>query len=373
MVSWRGTVEDMAINELFGGAYAGSRVLVTGHTGFKGSWLCLWLHKMGAEVIGMSLPPSTVPAHWPLLALDQVRELEVDLRDGESVRRAVDSAKPTIVFHLAAQALVRRGYKEPAETFSTNVIGLVNLLEALRDCASVKVLVNATTDKVYLEHVAASGYREGDALGGHDPYSTSKACAELISDCYRKSYFSGADRPGLRVATARAGNVIGGGDWAEDRLVPDLVRAVVAGTPLLLRNPTAIRPWQHVLDPLSGYLRLGQGLLGGEPVDGPWNFGPGENASVPVSALVDSIALRWPGLRCEPGRGPHPYEATTLRLDCSKSERELGWRPVWDAAESIAHTVAWYRAFHESGEILSNDDLDAYIRDARDADLSWAT
>ena len=360
------------MNQLFGGAYAGTRVLVTGHTGFKGSWLCLWLRALGAQVNGLALAPDTAPAHWALLQLEDVRDLRFDMRDAAAVREVVTALRPQVVFHLAAQALVRRSYVDPVETFGTNVMGLVHLFEALRGCDSVQAVINATTDKVYLEQATAYGYDEQHPLGGHDPYSTSKACAELISECYRKSYFTGARKHGPRVATARAGNVIGGGDWAADRLVPDLVRAAMAGTPLRVRNPDAVRPWQHVLEPLSGYLRLGQALLAGDAAEGPWNFGPAADATMSVATLVTRLCEQWPGVHDESCPGPHPREATTLRLDCGKAARELGWRPVWDATRTTERTIDWYRAFHEHGELRSNADLTVYVSDARAAGLGWA-
>lgn len=362
----------MDLKGLFDDVYAGRRVLVTGHTGFKGSWLCLWLQAMGAHVSGLALPPPREPAHWLLLRLDGVKNLQVDLRDRRAVCAAIGELQPQIVFHLAAQALVRRSYADPVETFTTNVMGLVNVYEAVRGCAAVRAVVNATTDKVYVERPAPNGYHEDCALGGDDPYSTSKACAELVSACYRKSYFTGVNRSGPPLATARAGNVIGGGDWADDRLVPDLVRAVLAGSPLRIRNPEAIRPWQHVLDPLSGYLRLGQDLLNGKGVEGPWNFGPSSDATLSVRALVAQMQRHWPDFAIEPANGQHPHEVATLKLDCGKSARQLGWRPVWPADMAIARTIDWYRAFHEGGEVRSRDDLRVYVADARAARLGWA-
>ncbi|RYD15545.1 MAG: CDP-glucose 4,6-dehydratase [Lysobacteraceae bacterium] len=360
------------MKQLFHGAYAGTRVLVTGHTGFKGSWLCLWLHAMGADIHALALPPAAEPCHWSLLGLADVRERHVDVRDASALRAALADARPEIVFHLAAQSLVRPGYLQPSDTFATNVAGVVNLFEAVRACASVRAVVNVTTDKVYREPPGESGYAEDDALGGHDPYSTSKACAELVTDCYRKSYFTGAGHPGPRLASARAGNVIGGGDWAEDRLVPDMVRAAAAGTPLRLRHPDAVRPWQHVLDCLSGYLRLGQGLLAGAALEGAWNFGPEPASALPVREVVAHVQAVWPRLGVESAPGPHPREAGVLTLDCRKATALLDWRPVWDAQRAIQRTMDWYRAFDERGDVRSSTDLRAYVDAARDAGLAWA-
>jgi len=363
-------MESLVLNGLFGGAYSGCKVLLTGHTGFKGSWLSLWLTTLGARVTGLALAPDTKPSHWSLLVLDKVEDLRVDLRDASAVVRAMERTQPEIVFHLAAQPLVRRSYQEPEATFETNVMGLVHLLQAVRDCPSVRAVINVTTDKVYLDAITA-GYREDDPLGGHDPYSTSKACAELVSACYRKSYFSSTAR--TRSATARAGNVIGGGDWSEDRLVPDIVRAASTGSVLKIRNPDAVRPWQHVLEPLSGYLRLGQCLLAGEAVEGAWNFGPSVDATLPVRALVARMQAAWPGLGCEVEPGPHPHEADILRLDCSKAERMLGWCPVWNADTTLQRTSRWYQMFYDHGTVLSTDDLKDYVAAARTGGLSWAT
>ncbi len=368
-------MEALGLSTLFGGAYAGRRVLITGHTGFKGSWLALWLHSLGANVAGLALDPEHSPSHWQQLGLPVAMDARSDLRDAGAVQDALAQFQPEIVFHLAAQALVRRSYREPAATFAANVGGLVNLFEAVRGCASVRAVVNATTDKVYESQVAPGGYRESDPLGGHDPYSASKACAEIVSASYRRSFFSVPDAGGRRVgvATARAGNVVGGGDWAEDRLVPDLVRAATSGTRLVLRNPRATRPWQHVLEPLSGYLLLGQKLLAGEPVDEAWNFGPAPNATLEVGEVVRRLQEQWPAFDVAHDDGPHPYEATLLALDCRKSEQQLGWRPVWDASTTLQRTVDWYRAIDRSGDLRSVDDLAAFVADARHAGLAWAS
>jgi len=367
-------VEALGLSRQFGGCYAGLRVLVTGHTGFKGSWLALWLQALGAEVAGLALDPDTEPSHWNLLGLHLAHDSRVDLRDSKGVCDAVMLFQPQVVFHLAAQALVRRGYREPAATFETNIGGLVNLLEAVRGCPSVQALVNATTDKVYEAHDVPGGYREGDPLGGHDPYSASKACAELVSACYRRSFFDRDDGRGQQVhlATARAGNVIGGGDWAEDRLVPDLVRAAMNGQPLRVRRPLATRPWQHVLEPLSGYLRIGQALLTGETSGDAWNFGPAADATLAVGEVVARLQHAWPDLRVELDRGMHPHEAAQLALDCSKAARELAWRPVWDADTTLERTARWYRTYSADGSVRSRDDLAAYVADARAAGLEWA-
>jgi CDP-glucose 4,6-dehydratase len=362
-------MEGLALNDLFGGIYTGRRVLVTGHTGFKGSWLCLWLTTLGAHVTGLSLVPDTEPAHWKLLGLTVAQDLQVDLRDAAAVRQTLELAQPEIIFHLAAQALVRRSYREPFATFDTNVLGLVNLLEAVRVTPPVRALVNATTDKVYLEQATIGGYREDHPLGGHDPYSTSKACAELVTECYRKSFFINS---GPRVATARAGNVIGGGDWSHDRLVPDLVRAASTGAPLQIRHPGAVRPWQHVLEPLSGYLRLGEQLFSGRAVEGAWNFGPSADATLPVQTLVALMQAHWPELRCEHQPGPHLHEAKTLQLDASKATQQLGWSPVWDAQTTLRSTIRWYRDYYERGYVLSHENLKTYVEDARMAGMGWA-
>ena len=356
---------------LFCNIYRGRRVLVTGHTGFKGSWLVLWLRNLGAEVTGLALDPDTQPSHWSRLGLHEVADHRLDLRDAAAVRTIFDDHQPEIVFHLAAQPLVRRSYRDPTGTFASNVTGLVNLLEAVRGCPSMRVLVNATTDKVYAEHATAEGYRETDPLGGHDPYSSSKACAELVTDCYRKCFFSTPEST-ARVATARAGNVIGGGDWAEDRLVPDLIRAASSGQALKVRHPGAIRPWQHVLEPLSGYLRLGQQLWSSADFADAWNFGPGAAGEVSVQQLTARLGMHWPALRIEHEHAAQLHEAAILRLNCDKARQQLAWHPVWSIDTALERTAHWYRGFEESGRLGSVDDLAAYIDDARRLGLEWA-
>jgi CDP-glucose 4,6-dehydratase len=363
--------------DLFGGCYAGRRVLVTGHTGFKGSWLALWLAALGARVHGLALPPEHEHAHATLLGLPLAGEALVDLRDAAAVRDALGRFEPELVFHLAAQPLVRFSYREPVATFDTNVMGLVHLLEAVRATPSVRAVVNATTDKCYANRATRDGYREDDALGGHDPYSASKACAEIVSASWRASFLAHDDGRGhpVALATARAGNVIGGGDWADDRLVPDLVRAALAGRATPIRHPHATRPWQHVLEPLAGYLLLGQRLLADPGAFAEaWNFGPDADGHLAVGDVVGRIAAQWPAVRHEidADAARHPHEAALLHLDCSKARRALGWRPVWNASTMLARTVGWYRAWHERRQVASRDDLHCYVSDARHAGLTWA-
>ena len=359
---------------LFGGCYIGRRVLVTGHTGFKGSWLALWLQALGADVCGLALPAEPGPSHLRLLGL-AMDEALVDLRDADAVAAALQRFRPEVVFHLAAQPLVRRSYREPAATFDVNVMGLVNLLEAVRATPSVQVVVNATTDKCYLNRERADGYREDDALGGHDPYSASKACAEIVSASYRSSFLSADDGRGhpVALATARAGNVVGGGDWSEDRLVPDLVRSATSGRSVAIRYPQATRPWQHVLEPLAGYLMLGERLLADPRGDAEaWNFGPEASGQLSVAQVIVAFARQWPAVRVEVDRTPQPHEAGLLHLDCRKAKERLGWRPVWDVATTFERTAAWYRRQHQSGNIDSRADIERYVADARRAGLPWA-
>jgi CDP-glucose 4,6-dehydratase len=326
-------------------SFAGERVLVTGHTGFKGAWLSSWLLADGAEVAGLALPPEAdQPSLYDDLGLDERMASTLgDVRDLDAVRRAVDAWRPTIVFHLAAEALVRRAYADPAATFATNVMGTVHVLEAARACDSVRAVVCVTTDKVYENRDWDRGYRETDALGGQDPYSASKAAAELAASAYARTLLP--ER--VRMATARGGNVLGGGDWAADRIVPDLVRAAAAGQPLTLRYPPAVRPWEHVLELVRAYLVLGGRLLDGDgDAVGAWNFGPAGDHEVEVGDLVSAIAKRWgdgaPEVRIEPS----PLkEANRLKLDISKAEAELGWRPVLEFEDTVALTANWYRGY----------------------------
>ena len=355
--------------EAFGNIYRGRRVLVTGHTGFKGSWLTLWLRLLGADVAGFSLPAATDPSHWKLLELS-IPETLGDIRDAALLERAVAEFRPEIVFHLAAQPLVRQSYRVPAETYATNVVGSVNVYEACRKAGCVRAVVSITTDKVYRNNEWEWGYRESDPFGGYDPYSASKACAEIATGSYRDSFWNLAEYGkghGTLLCTARAGNVVGGGDWATDRLIPDLMRAAASGSAAVIRNPDSTRPWQHVLEPLCGYLLLGRRLLEGRPefAEG-WNFGPSEDGVVPVREVVERMRAAWDRVRAEFCPDPKaPHEACLLKLDCSKAHSRLGWKPVWNGLETVAVTVGWYRAWTENGVLASENDIEHYLRAAR--------
>jgi CDP-glucose 4,6-dehydratase len=361
-------VEGVVVNPLFGGVYADRRVLVTGHTGFKGSWLCLWLRELGAQVSGLSLPPPTVPNLFDLLELD-IDSYIHDIADTDAVDAAFRASEPEIVFHLAAQPLVLRSYEQPVETFRTNLHGLVNVLESCRRTESVRAVVVVTSDKCYENRDWPWPYRESDRLGGHDPYSASKAAAEIIAHSYRQSFFSGSGR--ARVATARAGNVIGGGDWGVNRLLPDVARAVADNTVLRIRCPQAVRPWQHVLDCLSGYLLLGRRLLA-DDLNGQaaWNFGPDNTSCRTVQEIIAEAALHWPAVRWEIDGEPRPVETQLLQLDTSLARERLRWTPVWDWQRAVAETVAWYAAF-QAGRVATGEQLAAYVNDARAAQVAW--
>ena len=332
----------------------GKRVLLTGNTGFKGAWLTLWLTELGADVRGFSDEVPTSPSLHDLAALDElVQWVRADVRDGDAVDAAVRAAAPDVVIHMAAQPLVRRSLREPRETFATNVMGTVNVLDAVRRSDSVRVVINVTSDKCYDNSDRGRPFREDDPKGGHDPYSSSKACAELVAEAFLHSYFA-ADHDRARLACGRAGNVIGGGDWGQDRLIPDIMRGALAGAPIEIRNPAAVRPWQHVLNPLSGYLVLAQRLWDDPAVAGGWNFGPDPGDAQPVSQIVERVTERWPGgLTWTVGGGPHPPEAATLLLDSSKAHDQLGWAAVWDLDAGLDATVAWYAALAQGAQMRS--------------------
>jgi CDP-glucose 4,6-dehydratase len=326
------------------GFWRDRRVLVTGHTGFKGAWLALWLQFLGARVTGFSLGVPTQPSLYELARVGEGMEsVDGDIRDGRAVADAVTATAPEVVIHTAAQALVRRSFLEPQETYATNVMGTVNVLDAVRlHGDGLRVLVNVTSDKCYENREWEWGYREAEAMGGHDPYSSSKGCAELVTAAFRRSYFS--DPAGARVASARAGNVIGGGDWGEDRLVPDIMRAAVTGEEVRVRNPNSVRPWQHVLNPLSGYLVLAQALWDSPEHAAGWNFGPPEADARSVGWIVQRVEKLWPGqLRWSLDQGSHPHEARYLKLDSSRAHARLGWHPVVGLEDALAATVEWYR------------------------------
>jgi len=341
----QGAVEGMGMTRV----WRDRSVFLTGHTGFKGAWLALWLAGLGARVSGYALPPATTPS---LFALAGVRDALsghhlADVRDAAALARAVREAEPEVVFHLAAQPLVRLSYREPVETWGTNVMGTVNLLEAVRHCPSVKAVVVVTTDKCYENREWLWGYRETDGLGGHDPYSASKAAAELVADSFRKAFFSaGVHGGGPLLATARAGNVIGGGDWSQDRLIPDAARAVAEGRSLRVRNPRATRPWQHVLESLRGYLLLAERLLAGDAgCADAFNFGPDPTGNVAVAEVLSRLAAQWQGLSWEVAAATDaPHEAGYLYLDSAKARRMLNWEPVWSLDEALARTASWYAA-----------------------------
>ena len=327
-------------------AWAGRRVLITGHTGFKGAWMALWLTQLGATVCGYALEPPSEPNLYTEARLgEQLEEYRANVLDLDRLRRSMAEFKPEIVFHLAAQSLVRQSYADPVNTYATNVMGTVNVLEAVRHTPSVRALVCITTDKCYENREWHWGYREQDSLGGHDPYSNSKACAELVAAAYRDSFFSPGTiaQHGVAVATVRAGNVIGGGDWAQDRLIPDLMRAFLSNQPARIRNPHAVRPWQHVLEPVRGYLLLGERLLAGDShLATAWNFGPLDEDARPVAWIVRPMAERCSKARWELAPPPHSHEASYLKLDCSRAQALLGWHPVLSLPESLDTIVEWF-------------------------------
>ncbi|NBX37096.1 MAG: CDP-glucose 4,6-dehydratase [Planctomycetes bacterium] len=345
--------------------WRGRRVFLTGHTGFKGGWLALWLSDMGAEVHGYALPPPTTPSLFEISDIGQrlSSSTMADIRDSSALASALRTSKAEVVFHLAAQPLVRQSYRDPIETFGTNVMGTVHLLDAVRSSEGVRCVVNVTTDKCYEHRDGDAPFCETDRMGGHDPYSSSKGCSELITDAYRRSFLAAQ---GVRVASARAGNVIGGGDWARDRLVPDFLRAIDAECEIVIRSPGATRPWQHVLEPISGYLQLAERLCeGGEPFDGAWNFGPPRTDSRSVRWIVEHLCREVPGARWRVSTDPQPHEAHFLSLDNTKAREQLKWTPRWSIETALARTLAWHRAWR-SGDPMQPQCI-AQIREYEDS------
>lgn len=364
------------MNDFFQGIYSDRKVLVTGHTGFKGSWLIFWLKKLGAEVLGFSNGSPTKPCHFELLNYADSFSFHGDVRDLTAIKKALSEFKPEIVFHLAAQPLVRLSYKDPVETYDVNVMGTIKLLESCRNSDSVKAVVVVTSDKAYDNKEWVWGYRENDPMGGYDPYSSSKGCAELVVDAYRRSFFNLRDfgkSHHCLLASCRAGNVIGGGDWALDRLMTDIMVSVSQDKKVLIRNPYATRPWQHVLEPLSGYLSIGQKLLQGQKeFADAWNFGPSDEGSICVKEVVEKVRKHWTKIDYEISTSEtQPHEANLLKLDCSKANIKLGWKPIWNSGTTFEKTVCWYKEYYENNKVLTEFDLHAYLQDAMKIKPSW--
>ena len=376
-------LEDLGVSEHhspFAGVFAGKCVVVTGHTGFKGSWLCEWLLSLGAKVTGLALEPDTTPSLFEQSGLrDRLAHVVGDIRSQDVVSRVLAAAEPDFLFHMAAQPLVRRSYREPVETWDTNVLGTIHVMEALRCLEKPCAAVCVTTDKCYENREWLWGYRETDPLGGHDPYSSSKAAAEIAVASWRRSFFHGPDNK-VRIASARAGNVVGGGDWAEDRIVPDCMRAMLRSEAIQVRNPSATRPWQHVLEPLAGYLTLAAALASrphDDRLDSAFNIGPDRESNRPVRDLVDAVCREWLGRWDDLSDPGAVHEAKLLHLDNAKAEALLGWRPTWRFDRTISTTVAWYRDLRNSPSASvvaarTLQDIRAYVDDARRQGIAWA-
>lgn len=367
-------MESMVEQNLFSNIYKDKVVLVTGHTGFKGSWLVFWLLSLGAKVIGYSQEAPTKPNHIELLDFD-MPSVTGDIRDKDKLNKTFKENKPDIVFHLAAQPLVRYSYENPFETYETNVLGTLNVFEACNK-HNVKAIVNITSDKAYENKEWDRGYKEDDPLGGYDPYSSSKGCADLLANSYRNSFFNTnkyKETHNTLLASCRAGNVIGGGDWAKDRLISDIMFAVAANKKVSIRNPEATRPWQHVLEPLSGYLLIGQKLLQEEVEFGDaWNFGPSNEHSITVHEVIINVKKHWDKIDYEINKdNKNPHEANLLKLDCSKANKVLNWREVWNTHSTFEKTVNWYKSFYEERKVLTESHLKHYVQSAKSKGLSW--
>nr|ARK10401.1 CDP-glucose 4,6-dehydratase [Fibrella sp. ES10-3-2-2] len=361
---------------MFNDIYRRKTVFLTGHTGFKGSWLAYWLHQLGAQVVGYSLPAPTTPSQYDLLHLNQPETL-ADLNNVPVLVKAMQSAQPDMVMHMAAQPLVRESYRTPLETLETNILGTARLLEAVRYTPSVRAVVIVTSDKCYDNPEDGQPLRETDPMGGFDPYSVSKGAAELVTASYRNSFFNPAQygqSHQVLVASVRAGNVIGGGDWAADRLIPDLIRSTQGHVPVEIRNPLAVRPWQHVLEPLSGYLLVGQQLMEGNvPSAEGWNFGPAATDVLPVREVIAYARAEWSAIQSiEHPSAANPHEAHLLSLDCTKAHERLGWAPVWNTETAIQRTIAWYRDYYQNGAVHTDADLRAYTAQAEATNQPWA-
>ena len=344
--------------------WRGKRVFLTGHTGFKGSWLALWLSSLGAQVKGYALNPPTSPSLFNELKVDRMIDSQIgDIRDQDILYKSMVEFNPDILIHMAAQPLVRYSYDAPIETYEVNVIGTAKVLEVARSCPNLKAIVNITTDKCYENDERIEGYKENDPMGGHDPYSSSKGCAELVASAYRRSFLQ---EQGIGLASVRAGNVIGGGDWANDRLIPDILRSFEKDEPVVIRNPNAIRPWQHVLEPLSGYLVLAQKLFyNQERYSGAWNFGPNDKDIKPVEWILNKMTLKWPDAIWKLDQNSSPHEADFLKLDITKAESELGWRPVWELSYTLEKIIAWHRSWlnQENMQAVCLAEIEEYTRD----------
>jgi CDP-glucose 4,6-dehydratase len=367
-------MEIMEMKTLFGGIYKGKKVLVTGHTGFKGSWLAYWLGQMGADVFGIALEPPTQPNHISNLSLN-LKSTILDINDKDKLEDVLVEINPDIVFHLAAQPLVRLSYDQPYETYLTNIIGTVNVLNACRKADNLKAIIIVTSDKCYDNKEWIWGYRENEAMGGKDPYSASKGCAEIVTASFRDSFFNPdtfGDKHHVLIASGRAGNVIGGGDWAQDRIVTDMIKAASTGGTIFLRYPNATRPWQHVLEPISGYLMLGWRLLEGrKEFSGAWNFGPDDDHNVPVLELVKEATSVWQSIKYDFEKSPQPHEAGFLMLDSTKAKKLLKWSAVWSFKTTVQQTIHWYQEFYNNKQVLTMTNLEKYIGDAHKKGLAW--
>lgn len=350
------------------GFWQDKRIYLTGHTGFKGSWLSLWLAEMGAVVKGYALNPPTNPSLFEEAKVAEKVDSQIgDIRDFEILKSSMVAFNPDILIHMAAQPLVRLSYKEPLETYDTNVMGVAKVLEAARSCQNLKAIVNVTTDKCYENKEWVWGYREDEPMGGYDPYSSSKGCAELVTSAYRRSFMQ---EQGVGLASARAGNVIGGGDWADDRLIPDILRAFEQNKPVIIRNPASTRPWQHVLEPLSGYLVLAQSLYQNpQKFAEGWNFGPYEDDAKPVDWILNHMVLNWPGANWELDKDAHPHEAGYLKLDISKAKAMLNWHPTWRLEQTLARIIQWHRAWlnKKDMQIVCLNEINEFMRELNNA------